>query len=86
MSCPHQIKGRVQHFASKLALDIDGLGEKIVDQLVEKNLINTLDDVFNLNQKTLADMDRLGEKSAQNLIKAIVEKKETTFKHIEIRL
>ncbi len=79
MSCPHQIKGRVQHFVSKLALDIDGLGEKIVDQLVEKNLIITLDDVFNLNQKTLADMDRLGEKSAQNLIKAIVDKKETTF-------
>jgi len=79
ISCPRQIKGRIQHFASKLALDIDGLGEKIVDQLVEEGLIQSIDDLFTLKQKPLAELDRLGEKSAENLVDAISKSKNTTF-------
>ena len=79
ISCPRQIKGRIQHFASKLALDIDGLGEKIVDQLVEEGLIQSIDDLFTLKQKPLAELDRLGKKSAKNLVEAISNSKDTTF-------
>ncbi len=79
MSCPKQIKGRIQHFASKLAMDIDGLGEKIVDQLVDENLINSIEDLFTLEQESLANLDRMGEISAENLIDAISNAKETTF-------
>jgi len=79
ISCPRQIKGRIQHFASKLALDIDGLGEKIVDQLVNEDIIHSIDDLFNLKQDTLAKLDRLGEKSAENLVEAISNSKDTTF-------
>ena len=79
ISCPRQIKGRIQHFASKLALDIDGLGEKIVDQLVNEDLIQSIDDLFVLKQGTLEKLDRLGEKSAENLVEAISNSKDTTF-------
>jgi DNA ligase (NAD+) len=79
ISCPRQIKGRIQHFASKLALDIDGLGEKIVDQLVNEDLIQSIDDLFNLKQDRLEKLDRLGEKSAENLVEAISNSKDTTF-------
>ena len=79
ISCPRQIKGRIQHFASKLALDIDGLGEKIVDQLVNEEIIHSIDDLFNLKPDTLAKLDRLGEKSAENLVEAISNSKDTTF-------
>ncbi len=79
ISCPRQIKGRIQHFASKLALDIDGLGEKIVDQLVNEDIIQSIDDLFNLKQETLEKLDRLGEKSAENLVEAISNSKDTTF-------
>ena len=79
ISCPRQIKGRIQHFASKLALDIDGLGVKIVDQLVNEDLIQSIDDLFVLKQDTLEKLDRLGEKSAENLVEAISNSKDTTF-------
>ena len=79
ISCPRQIKGRIQHFASKLALDIDGLGEKIVDQLVSEDIIQSIDSLFILKQETLENLDRLGEKSAENLVEAISNSKATTF-------
>jgi DNA ligase (NAD+) len=79
ISCPRQIKGRIQHFASKLALDIDGLGEKIVDQLVNEDLVQSIDDLFVLKQDTLEKLDRLGEKSVENLVEAISNSKDTTF-------
>lgn len=79
ISCPRQIKGRIQHFTSKLAMNIDGLGVKVIDQLVEEGLLKTIDDLYSLNQESLAALDRLGEKSAGNLIEAISNSKETTF-------
>lgn len=79
ISCPRQIKGRIQHFASKLALNIDGLGKMIVEQLVDEGLINTIDGLFNLKYESLVELDRMGEKSATNLMGAISQSKESTF-------
>jgi len=79
ISCPRQIKGRIQHFASKLALDIDGLGKMIVEQLVDEGLINAIDGLFNLKYESLVELDRMGEKSAANLMSSISTSKETTF-------
>ncbi|NOZ74092.1 MAG: NAD-dependent DNA ligase LigA, partial [FCB group bacterium] len=77
-SCPAQIKGRIEHFVSKNALDIDGLGTKIIDQLVEQGVIRSVDDLFRLTPDQLAGMERLGEKSAANLIRALDASKSTT--------
>jgi len=79
ISCPRQVKGRIQHFASKLAMNIDGLGEKVVDQLVEEGYVNSIASLYSLNQDELAGLERLGEKSANNLIQAITGSKKTTF-------
>ena len=79
LSCPKQIKGRIQHFASKAAMNIDGLGEKIISQLVNTGMINSIDQLFLLDKNSLAKLDRLGEKSAENLITAINNSKNTTF-------
>ena len=79
LSCPAQMKGRIEHFASKAAMDMDGFGEKLVDQLVEKNLIRTVDDLFKLTFNDLIELDRVAEKSAQNILSAIQDAKQTTF-------
>ncbi|MFP4055213.1 MAG: NAD-dependent DNA ligase LigA [Phycisphaerae bacterium] len=69
--CPAQIKERIQHFASKEALDIDGLGEKLTDQLVEEGLLERPCDLFDLDVGDLKKLDCLAEKSAKNLVNAI---------------
>tara|TARA_B110000495_G_scaffold37259_1_gene29910 strand:- start:493 stop:2496 length:2004 start_codon:yes stop_codon:yes gene_type:complete len=79
LSCPAQIKGRIIHFISKSALNIDGFGEKLVDQLVEKNIIQTVDDIFKLTFENLETLDRMAEKSAKNILEAINDSKKTTF-------
>ena len=79
LSCPAQIKGRIKHFISKGGLDIEGFGDKLVDQLVDKNLIKTFDDIFKLSFTDLENLDRMAEKSAQNVIDAINNSKKTTF-------
>ena len=79
LSCPAQVKGRIEHFVSKGALDIDGFGEKLVDQLVDKKLIMTVDDIFKLNFDDLVNLDRMAEKSALNILTAIQDSKQTTF-------
>jgi len=79
ISCPAQVKGRIQHFVSKMAMDIDGLGEKIVDQLVEAGFLRTIDDIYALENQPLADLEGLGEKSAENLIQSINHSKKTNF-------
>lgn len=71
LSCPAQIKERIHHFAGKHAMDIDGLGEKLIDQLVEKELIRDVADLYFLKQEELAALDRMAAKSAANIIKAI---------------
>ena len=79
LSCPAQIKRRIEHFISKTALDIDGFGEKLVDQLVDKKLIHTVDDIFKLNYNDLINLERMADKSAQNILTATQEAKQTTF-------
>ena len=79
LSCPAQVKGRIEHFISKSALDIDGFGEKLVNQLVDNKMIQTVDDIFKLNFQDLVNLERMAEKSAQNIIDAIDSSKKTTF-------
>ncbi len=71
VSCPAQVKESIRHFASKGAMDIDGLGEKLIDQLVEKGLIKSYADLYFLTLDQLKNLERMGEKSAQNLLEAI---------------
>ncbi|MBF0530188.1 MAG: NAD-dependent DNA ligase LigA, partial [Deltaproteobacteria bacterium] len=78
-SCPAQLKEHLRHFGSKNALDIDGLGEKVVDLLVERGLVKSPADLFTLSLEQLADLPRLGEKSAKNLLTALARSKETTL-------
>jgi DNA ligase (NAD+) len=70
-SCSAQVKERIKHFASKGAFDIDGLGDKLVDQLVDKGLLRSYAEVFQLETQTLAGLERMGAKSAENLMQAI---------------
>lgn len=78
-TCSAQLKERIKHFASKGAYDIDGLGDKLVDQLVEKGLLSSFADLFDLDVQTVAALDRMGEKSAENLIDAIESGKQIVF-------
>jgi len=75
-SCPAQIKERLIHYGSRHALDIDGLGEKVVDQLVESGLVKDFADLYHLKVDTLSRLERLAEKSAGNLVQAIQSSKE----------
>ena len=77
--CPAQRKQAIIHFASRRALDIEGLGNKLVDQLVEANLVHTLADIYQLDLTTLANLGRMAEKSANNLLKALNKSKQTTL-------
>ncbi len=75
LSCPAQLKERVRHFASRGAMDIEGLGEKLVGQLVDQGIVERLSDVFALDLKTLTELERMGEKSAAKLVGAIATAK-----------
>ncbi len=77
--CGAQIKGSLRHFVSRKALDIDGLGDKLIDQLVENKLINNPADIFVLSKEQLLGLDRKAEKSVNNLLEAINNSKNTTF-------
>lgn len=79
LSCPAQVKGRITHFVSKTALDVEGFGEKLVNQLVEKKLIQTVDNIFKLTYDDLVNLERMADKSAYNILSAIGEAKQTTF-------
>ncbi|MBL8528239.1 MAG: NAD-dependent DNA ligase LigA [Burkholderiales bacterium] len=77
--CPAQRKQALLHFASRRAMDIEGLGEKLVDQLVDRDLVRDPSDLYRLNEATLADLDRMAEKSAANVMAAIEASKNTTL-------
>ncbi len=77
--CPAQRKQAITHFASRRAMDIEGMGEKLAEQLVEANLVKSLDDIYKLDVATLANLERMAEKSAQNVINALEKSKNTTF-------
>ena len=69
--CPAQIKHGIRHFATRKAMDIEGLGDKLVDQLVELGLVNTVADLYHLDHEQVSAMERMGGKSAENLLKAL---------------
>jgi DNA ligase (NAD+) len=77
--CSAQRKQAILHFASRRAMDIEGLGEKLVDQLVDAELVHTLADIYKLDSQTLAGLERMAEKSAQNIIEALQKSKKTTL-------
>jgi len=86
LDCPAQLKNNLRHLASRAALDIEGLGEKLVDQLVERAEVARLSDVFALDAPTLAALERMGEKSAANLVASIERAKQTTLARFLIAL
>ena len=77
--CPAQRKQAMLHFAQRRALDIEGLGDKLVDQLVDSGRVRRLDDLYRLQLQDLAGMDRMAEKSAQNLLDSLQKSKQTTL-------
>ncbi len=77
--CSAQRMGAVLHFAARSAMDIEGLGDKLVEQLVEKKMIETVADLYRLKQDALAELERMGEKSARNLLDRIERSKDTTL-------
>ena len=74
--CPAQRKHSIRHFATRKAMDIEGLGDKLVDQLVEAGLVHTVADLYHLNHEQIASLERMGGKSAENLLKALEDSKE----------
>ncbi len=79
ISCSAQLKERIKHFASLRALNIEGLGEKLIEQLVDRKLVSDAADLFFLTKHDLLKLERMGEKLAQNILDAIEKSKETTF-------
>ena len=77
--CPAQAAGALLHFAARRALDIEGLGDKLVEQLVGKGLVQSLADIYTLTQAQLAELERMGDKSAHNLLASIEKSKTTTL-------
>lgn len=77
--CPAQRKEAIKHFASRRAMNIEGLGDKIIDQLVDTKLIDNVADLYSLTLTQLANLDRMGEKSAQNILDALQISKKTTL-------
>ena len=80
--CPAQIKGRVLHFASRNAMDIQTLGDALVEQLVAKKLIKGPADLYFLQEEELATLDRMGKKSAQNILRALEKSREKSYEQL----
>jgi len=78
-SCPARRRESILHFAGRHAMNIDGLGEKVVDQLIQNHLIKDFADLYKLDLDTLAGLERMGEKSAQNLLNEIAASKKNSF-------
>lgn len=77
--CPAQVKEAIKHYVSRKALDVDGLGDKLVEQLVGFRYIRTVADLYDLQLEQLVAMERMGEKSAKNLLAALDKSKQTTL-------
>jgi len=77
--CPAQRKEAIKHFSSRRAMDIEGLGDKLVDQLVDAGLVNDVADLYTLKLEELAELDRMADKSAKNLIDALNSSKSTSL-------
>ena len=80
--CAAQLKGRIRHFASRTAMDIEGLGHALVDQLVERELVRDVGDLYSLDVETVAELDRMAETSARNLMNALERSKSRPFHNV----
>lgn len=79
LTCAAQLQGAISHFASRRAMDVEGLGDKLIEQLVSQNLVTALPDIYRLDEATLAGLERMAKKSAQNLLAALEKSKNTTL-------
>ncbi len=82
LHCPPQIKGRIEHFISRKAMDIDGLGEETIDLLFSKDLIRNFSDLYDLQLEQLIPLERLGQKSASNILKSIKKSIDTPYHQV----
>ncbi|MGB6168328.1 MAG: helix-hairpin-helix domain-containing protein, partial [Geitlerinemataceae cyanobacterium] len=81
-SCPAILRGSIAHWAGRAALDIDGLGDKLVQQFVDRNLVQSVADLYELTAEQIASLERMGEKSAQKLVRAIEESKKQPWARV----
>jgi len=79
LACPAQRKQAIRHFAARTAMDVDGLGNKLVDQLVDRGMLHNVADIYRLTHEQLAGLERMAAKSADNLLVAINKSRETTL-------
>ena len=79
IACAAQLKGSLQHFVSRKAMDIDGLGEQLVNTLVDKTIVKDISDIYTLTLEQLIHLERMGEKSSNNVLNAIADSKKTTL-------
>jgi DNA ligase (NAD+) len=86
LDCPAQLKNNLRHLASRGALDVEGLGEKLVEQLVDGGLVKRLSDVFTLSREALVGLERMGEKSADNLLRSLERARQTTLARFLVAL
>jgi DNA ligase (NAD+) len=86
LDCPAQLKNNLRHLASRSALDVDGLGEKLIEQLVDAGHVKRVSDVFALERATLVGLERMAEKSADNLLRALAAARETTLARLLVAL
>lgn len=86
LNCPAQVKGAIEHFTSKAAMDIDGFGESTVDTLVDKGIINDASDIYSIKKDDLMELEGWKDKSADNLIRAIEASKDTTLTRLTYAL
>ncbi|MEW5798852.1 MAG: NAD-dependent DNA ligase LigA [Bacteroidota bacterium] len=80
--CPAQVRGRIEHFVQRRAMNIEGLGEAIIDLLVKEELIHNIADIYDLKKQQIASLERMGEKSAQNLLDGIEASKQLPFNRV----
>ena len=85
-SCPARLKESILHFARREAMDIEGLGEALVDQLIARSLVGSIPDLYRLEAGTLADLDRMGKKSAANLVEQIARSREVPLERVVFAL
>src|ERR1019366_6136345 len=78
-ACPEQVKQRIFYFARRFAMDVDHLGEALVEQLVDRGIVKDVADLYALTTETVASLERMGEKSAQNVVASIQRSKERTL-------
>jgi DNA ligase (NAD+) len=86
LSCTAQLRAGVRHYASRVAVDIEGLGEKLIDQLVDRGMVQRLSDLYHLDRDVVAALDRMGDKSADNLMAQLERSKEAPLQRVLVGL